>query len=215
MPGVHSVFTAADFAPFKVNMLTSVLGRPDVAVPLLATDKVTYVGDPVVMIIASNRYLAEDAAGAVFVEYEEEPAVITISDAKTRAPIHPGAESNVAAVMGAEEDEDLEAVLAAAPHLITRTFTHQRIAQSPMETRGVVVSREGAEEMTVYMACQSPHFVSRYLAQAFGMPHINFRTIAKDVGGSFGLKVQPWREEVVVVAACMLINKPVKWIEDR
>src|ERR1700744_4525616 len=75
IPGVHSVFTAADFAPFKVNMLSFFLGMPAFAVPLLATDKVTYVGDPVAMVIASNRYLAEDAAGAVFVEYEEEQPV--------------------------------------------------------------------------------------------------------------------------------------------
>lgn len=215
MPGVHSVLTAADLAQFKVNMLSFFLGVPDVVVPLLAVDNVAYVGDPVAMVIARDRYLAEDAAGTVLVEYEEEQPVLTISDAKTRAPIHAGAESNVCAVMGAEEDEDLETLLASAPHLITRTFTHQRISQSPMETRGIVASREGADDMTIYMACQSPHFVSRYLAQAFGMPHINFRTIAKDVGGSFGLKVQPWREEVAVVAAGMIINKPLKWIEDR
>ena len=100
-----------------------------------------YVGDPVALVIADNRYIAEDAAALVEVEYEEEDPVVTIADARRGPPVHPGTETNIAAQMGDEElDEELEALLAGAPHLVTHKVMHQRISQSPMETRGVVVT---------------------------------------------------------------------------
>ncbi len=215
MPGVHAILTAKDLSRFKIDMLTFYLTLPGIEIPPLATDRVAYVGDPVVMVIAQDRYLAEDAAGLVAIDYEEEDPVVTIDDAKTGPLVHPGSESNAAAVLGVEEDEDLEALLASAPHLVTGTITHQRVSQSPMETRGVVVDQQGDEELTVYIACQSPHLVARYLSQAFGMPNISIRVLAKDVGGSFGLKVQPWREEMAVIAAGMILRRPLKWTEDR
>ena len=215
LAGVHAILTATDLARFKIDMLSFFLTAPEILVPPLAVDRVAYVGDPVAMVLAVDRYVAEDAAGLVVIEYDEEDAVVTIADAKVGALVHPGTESNEAAVIGDAEDEELEEILARAPHLVTGTMTHQRISQSPMETRGVVVSSRGEEELTVYIACQSPQLVALYLAQAFGLPHANIRVIAKDVGGSFGLKVQPWREEVAVIAAGMIVGRPVKWIEDR
>jgi carbon-monoxide dehydrogenase large subunit len=215
MPGVVAILTAQDLSRFKIDMLSFYLTTAEIAIPPLATDHVAYVGDPVVMVIAKDRYLAEDAAGLVVIDYEEEDPVVTIDDAKNGKLVHPGTESNAAATMGEEEDEDLEALLANAPHLVTGMITHQRISQSPMETRGIVVTKQGEDELTVYLACQGPHLAARYLTQAFGIPQINIRVIAKDVGGAFGLKVQPWREEVAVVAAGMILGRPLKWIEDR
>jgi carbon-monoxide dehydrogenase large subunit len=215
MPGVYAILTAEDLSRFKIDMLSFYLTRPEIAIPPLAIDRVAYVGDPVVMVVAQNRYLAEDAAGLVAVAYEDETPIVTIADAKRGAPVHPDTDSNAAAAMGDEADDEIEALLAAAPHLVTGTITHQRIAQSPIETRGVVVAKQGEEELTVYIACQSPQMVARYLSQAFGLPQTNIRVIAKDVGGSFGLKVQPWREEVAVIAAGMILGRPLKWIEDR
>lgn len=215
MPGVHAVLTAGDLAAIKVTPLSFYLAPTEVPTPLLAIDRVAYVGDPVVLVIADDRYLAEDAASLVTVDYEEEQAVVTIGDARNGPLVHPGTESNVAAVMGMDEDEDCEELLAGARHLLSRTVTHQRISQSPMETRGVVVTRQGEEELLVYITCQSPHMVARYLTQALGMPSMSIRVIAKDVGGSFGLKNHPWREELSVIAAAMLLGQPLKWIEDR
>ncbi len=215
MPGVHAILTARDLARFKIDMLSFYLTAPTIEIPPLATDRVAYVGDPVVMVIAQDRYLAEDAAGLVVIDYEEEDPVVTNDDARHGPLVHPGTDSNIAASVGVEEDDELEAVLAAAPHLVTGTITHQRIAQSPMETRGVVVSKQGEEELTVYIACQSPQMAARYIAQAFGLPQTGIRVIAKDVGGSFGLKVQPWREELAVIAAGMILGRPIKWTEDR
>ncbi|MFT3968135.1 MAG: xanthine dehydrogenase family protein molybdopterin-binding subunit [Sphingobium sp.] len=214
-PGVHAVLTAADLAAIPVTPMSFYLTPVEVPTPLLAETHVAYVGDPVMLVIADDRYLAEDAASLVIVDYEEEEAVVTIADARAGAPVHPSKEDNVAAEMGIEEDEDLEAALAGARHLITRSMAHQRISQSPMETRGVVATKQGDEELLVHITCQSPHMVARYLSLVLGLPDISIRAVAKDVGGSFGLKNHPWREELSVIVAAMLIGRPLKWIEDR
>jgi carbon-monoxide dehydrogenase large subunit len=215
LPGVVAVYTAREIERIKAKLLSFFFTPPaQVEVPLLARDRVAYVGDPVVLIVAEDRYIAEDAASLVTVEYDEEEPVLTIREAMTAPPIHPGMESNVAAVMGIDEDEDLEAALAAAPYLLKRTVRHQRVSQSPMETRGVVATKQG-DELLVYITCQSPHLVARWLSLALDQPQLSIRVIAKDVGGSFGLKNHPWREEMSAIVAAMLLGRPVKWIEDR
>ncbi len=215
MPGVAAVFIAADLDRVPVQMLSFFFTPTEVEVPLLARGRVAYVGDPVVMVVADSRYAAEDAANAVVVEYEAEEPVVTIDDARRGAPVHAAKESNVAVEMGMEADEEFEEALAKAAHLVTRTVTHQRISQSPMETRGLVVTQQGSEELLLYITCQSPHMIARWLSLALGLPDLSIRVIAKDVGGSFGLKNQPWREEMSVIVGAMLLNRPLKWIEDR
>ena len=216
LPGVLAVLTAGDLEPFNVRLLSFFFTPAmSVPVPLLARETVAYVGDPVAMVVAQDRYIAEDAASLVTVTYEEEPPVVSISEARTAPPIHAGMESNVAALMGIEErDEDLEQALAGAPYLLTRTIRHQRISQSPMETRGIVATKQG-DELLLYVTCQSPHLVSRYVSMALDRPELSVRIIAKDVGGAFGLKNHPWREEMSVIVGSMLLGRPLKWIEDR
>lgn len=216
LPGVHAIFTNADLAKIKAELLSFYLTPPNVTITPLADGRVAYVGDPVALVIADDRYIAEDAASLIDIQYEEEDPVVTIGDAKTGAPVHAGTDSNIAAMMGVEEpDEELEARLQAAPCLVTHKVTHQRISQSPMETRGVVATREGAEELTLYITCQSPHMVARYVSLALGLPDTSIRVVAKDVGGAFGLKNHPWREEMSVIIAALLFGRPLKWIEDR
>ena len=216
LPGVFAVLTAEDLSRFKVDMLSFFLAPPVVPVPVLASGRVTYVGDPIVMVVAQDRYIAEDGASLITIEYDEEDPVVTIADAKTGPLVHPDTDSNVCAATGNEDlDDELEAELASAPHLVTLAFDHQRIAQSPMETRGVVAAPQGSGELTVYLSCQGPQLNARWFAQAFDMPQTAIRVISKDVGGSFGLKGQPWREEVATVLAAMLLKRPLKWIEDR
>ncbi|SEP70598.1 carbon-monoxide dehydrogenase large subunit [Solimonas aquatica] len=215
LPGVYAVYTAQDLARFKIDMLSFFLAAPAVQITPLASGRVAYVGDPVALVIAQNRYIAEDAAGLVQVDYEEETPVVGIDAAREGALVHPDSDSNIAVAMGEEHDEAIEALLAQAPHVVSTTVHHQRVAQSPIETRGVVVAKHGEGELTVYLACQSPQMAARYIAQAFGLPPTGIRVISKDVGGSFGLKVQPWREEIAVIAAGLIFGRPLKWIEDR
>lgn len=175
-----------------------------------------YVGEPVALVIADNRAIAEDAASLVQIEYDEEDPVVTIADARSGSPVHPATENNIAAQMGDDEiDEDLAAALAGAAYRVRHTVHHQRISQAPMETRGVVATRDGPEELSLYITCQSPHLVARWVSTALGLPQSAIRVIAKDVGGSFGLKNHPWKEETAVIVAALLFARPLKWIEDR
>ncbi|MGO9933321.1 MAG: xanthine dehydrogenase family protein molybdopterin-binding subunit [Steroidobacteraceae bacterium] len=216
VPGVHAVYTQQDLAHFKVDMLSFFFISPEVEITPLANGRVAYVGEPVALVIADNRYSAEDGASLIDIEYAEEDPVVTIADARSGAPVHPGTDDNIAAQAGdAEISADLDAMLKSAPHLITHKVTHQRIAQSPLETRGIVVVRDGPEELTLYIACQSPHLVARWTSLALGPPHTAIRVVAKDVGGGFGLKNHPWKEEVSVILAALKFGQPLKWIEDR
>jgi aerobic carbon-monoxide dehydrogenase large subunit len=216
VPGVHAVYTQEDLGHFKVEMLSFFFLPPEVAMTPLANGRVAYVGEPVALVVADNRYSAEDGASLVEIEYAEDDPVVSIADARSGAPVHPGTDNNIAAQAGDEEiGEELNAMLRGAPHLFTHRVTHQRISQSPMETRGIVVSRDGSEELTLYITCQSPHLVARWVSLALGLPQTAIRVIAKDVGGGFGLKNHPWKEEVAVILAALKFGRPLKWIEDR
>ena len=216
LPGVHAVYTAADPALRRVQMLSLYMRPLEVPTTPLADGRVAYVGDPFAIVVAESRRIAEDAAALVRVDYEEEAPVVTMADARRGPLVHPGAQTNVAAMLGDEAISDaLAAVLDGAPHQVTHTLTHQRIVHSPMETRGVVAIPDGPEELTIYIACQSPHLSARWISTALGLDHGAVRVIAKDVGGSFGLKSHPWREEAAVVAAALACGRPLKWIEDR
>lgn len=216
MPGVHAVLTMADLAARPITMLSFFFTEAEIPVTPLADGHVSYVGEPVVMVIAETRAQAEDAASLVEIAYEELDPVVTIAQARAAGPIHPGIDSNVAAEIGDEEIEDeLEDRLAGSALRLSHRIIHQRISQSPMETRGVLASRDGPEELTLWITCQSPHLVARWVSLALGLPDSAIRVIAKDVGGAFGLKNHPWKEECAVIVAALLLGKPLKWIEDR
>jgi len=216
LPGVHGIYTQQDFADVPLKVMNFFFGPCEAPVTILADGRVACVGDPIALVIAESRAVAEDAAAIVEVEIDEEEPVVTIADARKGAPVHPGKDSNVSQEMGDEElDDELQAALDGAPHKVTRSIVHQRIAQSPMETRGCVATCDGAEEMTIWIGCQSPHLVARYVSLAFDLPETAIRVFAKDVGGGFGLKNFPWREEIAIIAGARKFGRPLKWIEDR
>jgi carbon-monoxide dehydrogenase large subunit len=216
IPGVHAILTQKDLARFKVSMVNFFLLPPELPITPLADGRVLYVGEPVALVIADSRHIAEDAASLIEVEYAEEDPIVTIADARKGPLVHPESDSNIIQQMGEEEiNEELDALLKNAPHLITHKVVHQRISQSPMETRGIVAVRDGTDELTLYITCQSPHTVARWTSLALGLPPTSIRVIAKDVGGSFGLKQHPWKEELSVILAALSFGRPLKWIEDR
>lgn len=216
LPGVHAIYTHADFADVPLKVMNFFFGPCEAPVTILADGRVSCVGDPVAMVIADSRAIAEDAASLIEIVVEEEDPVVTIADARRGRPVHPGNDDNVAQQMGEEEiDEELKAKIDGAAFKVSRTIHHQRIAQSPMETRGCVATCEGAEEMLIWMGCQSPHLVARWTSLALGLPETAIRVFAKDVGGGFGLKNFPWREEMGVIVGARLFGRPLKWIEDR
>ena len=217
VPGVRAVLTARDMEAVTGKM-AQLHGGADTPVPhmdFLAKTQVRYVGEPIVMVIADTRYIAEDAAGLVYVDCTMEDPVITIADARTGPPVHPEFSDNVAARKDRADNPELDAAFASAAHVVEATIRHQRQAHTPMETRGIVASRQGVDELLIHISTQSPHMAAHFFAKTFDRPQSSIRVIAKDVGGAFGLKGQPWREEAAVVAAALLIDRPVKWIEDR
>jgi carbon-monoxide dehydrogenase large subunit len=218
-PGVRAVLVAEDLGRFGVSLYNMHMAEGPPGVKPLPSNYVSHVGDPIAMVIADDRYIAEDAAGMVRVYYEEEDPVITIGDAQSGALVRPGTDTNVVAAAELPENPALAQAFAAAAHVVEHSIVHQRVSQSPMETRGVVSLPTGPDELTVYLVCQSHQVAARIFALSFRLDFrldsANIRVIAKDVGGGFGLKAQPWREEGAVVAASMVLKRPLKWIEDR
>ncbi|MQY02374.1 aerobic carbon-monoxide dehydrogenase large subunit [Actinomadura macrotermitis] len=186
-------------------------GRP------LARETVRYAGEPVAMVVAADRYLAEDAAGLVRVEYEPLPAVVGI-DAAARAEhlVHDDVPGNVAAVL-VQETGDAAAAIAAAPHTLEFDLAIERSAATPLEGRGVYARWDAADgSLRVYSSTQSSTAVRGAVAARLGLPAGKVEVVAPDVGGGFGVKiVHPWPEEVLVPWAARLLDRPVKWAEDR
>lgn len=222
MPGVHAVYALADLgspvadAPMD-QMAPSPLIKQNRVQHVLARDEVCYVGEPVVMVVADSRPLAEDAAARVDVDYDTlTPAVDCRAAVEPGAPsAHIGAEDNIAARLAASFG-DIDAAFAGAAHMLTVELMQHRGGAHPMECRGVVaepVTREG--RLTLYTSSQSPYLVRRLLARLLRMDEADVRVVAPDVGGAFGPKAAFYPEEAALAIAALKLGRPVKWIEDR
>ncbi len=183
----------------------------------LATDRVRFVGEPVAVVAASDRYVAEDAAELVEVDYEPLPAVASIDAATARgtAVLHDGWDDNFFIKRHFETD-GFEAAMAAAPRRLTHRYTMARHAGIPMENRGCIAEWDPARhELTLWTATQIPHLVRTGLADCLRLPEHRVRVIAPDVGGGFGVKGHLFPEEIACARLSMQSGRPVKWIEDR
>jgi len=218
MPGVAAVYTAADLDRLNCSFSNAVFDMPGCPAPddgLLARSDVRFVGQPIVIVVAESRAVAEDAAAVVEVEYTTEQAVVGIAAAKTGAPVHDGFANNLVNAQDSGPNDEIDKVFAGAAHVVEETVRNCRQAHMPMETRGLVVSPDGTGDLTIHRACQSPQVSALQVAQIFKLEQGQVRVIAKDVGGAFGLKMTSQRDEMAVVAAAILLRRPVKWIEDR
>jgi aerobic carbon-monoxide dehydrogenase large subunit len=220
MPGVVAVYTAADL-PFGAVDLPLLIPHPNLTrgrtQRCLASERVRYAGEAVAFVVAESRYVAEDAAELVQVEYEPLPVVIT-PEAALRADhlVHDDVPGNVAADM-LQEVGDVEAALAGAAHRLQLRLRYERGAASPMEARAVWARWDGAErKLVVYDSTQSPTSIRGGLAVLFGLPESSVEVIAPDVGGGFGPKIMLfYPDELLVPFAAMQLGRPVKWTEDR
>jgi carbon-monoxide dehydrogenase large subunit len=185
---------------------------------ILADGDVRCVGEPIVMVVANSRYVAEDALDTVVVDIEPEEAILDFAAALENESVlvHPDQGSNVFAEIPAPTRGDLDAVLQSAPLVTTETFRQHRYATVPMETRGVVASWDPFRvELTVWISTQGPHGARSFFSRALGLDDSRVRVIMPDVGGSFGLKMNPRPEELAAVLASYKLGQPVKWIQDR
>jgi carbon-monoxide dehydrogenase large subunit len=219
MPGVAAVYVASDLAPLVKDHLVDGEAAHGAHRPfrVLAEGDVRYVGEPVVMVVADSRYVAEDALDVIEIDVDALPPVLEREHAlDDDAPIvHPATTSNLyGEIPGA--NPDLEAVLEAAPVVLTETFHQHRYATVPMETRGILANWEPyRDELTIWISTQGPHGARSLMARALGVDDSQVRVIMPDVGGAFGLKMNPRSEEIAVALAARLLGRPVKWIQDR
>jgi carbon-monoxide dehydrogenase large subunit len=184
----------------------------------LAKHKVRHVGEAIAMVVATSRYVAEDAVSLVEVDIEPLPAVATTEGALAAdaSLIHDQFDSNEAAHV-IQEKGDYEAVAGSAALRIRRRFIMDRGASAPMENRGIVARwDERSDELTVWDTTQAPIPIRNGLACMLGLPETQVRVIAPFIGGGFGPKIMMfYPEEVLLPWAAMKLKRPLKWIEDR
>ena len=221
LPGVALVLTAADLGeldqPTPLLIPNPALTHPRTPRPL-AADEVRYVGEPVALVVADSRYLAEDALEAIEVTWQPLPVSASLDAARAEgAPlVHADVPGNRAAHL-AQRVGDPDAVLAGAARVFRETLWIERSCGSPIETRGVVAEWDGrAGALRVWDATQAPLPIKNGLARMFGVPEFKVDVIAPDVGGGFGTKIMLfYPEEILVPLAAIRLGRPVKWIEDR
>ena len=185
--------------------------------PPLAHGVATLVGYPVAVVVASDRYQARDAAELVAVDYEPLPVVIDAERAlEPDAPIlFPELGSNVAYRV-AKEGGDVGGAFANAEHTLSLRLVHSRLAQVPMEPRGILASYDRAADLlTVWRSTQSPFSTRNMLSVALGRPEESIRVIAPDVGGAFGSKSALYPDELTVAILAMELGVPVRWVSTR
>jgi carbon-monoxide dehydrogenase large subunit len=222
MPGVHAVLSADDLPePMRRMPMPMLLPNPAIAISrtqtVLARDEVYYVGQPVAVVIADTRYIAEDAAAAVNVTYDVCAAVGDCRDAiRDGAPrAHSDLDSNVAARFPLAYG-DIDAAFAEAAHVFEEVLWQHRGGGMALETRAVLASHDAVTDvLTVWSGTQTPHLGRSMLADLLSRNVESIRFIAPDVGGGFGPKAIFYPEEAVIPAAAQKLGRPVKWIEDR
>lgn len=222
MPGVHAVYAHADIRPHLtadrlVVALPSKAFRQQLDRPVLAMDEVTYVGEPVLAVVADSRYLAEDALAAVEVDYEVLDAVVDceagIAPDAPRA--HLGAPHNIVAEFDMKFG-DVAQAFASAAHVFREKLWQSRGGSHSIECRGNVAQYDPVDDiLSMWSSTQTPHSAMRLLAELLGREESRVRVQTPDVGGGFGPKLVFYSEELMVALAAILLRRPVKWIESR
>jgi aerobic carbon-monoxide dehydrogenase large subunit len=220
VPGVAAVLAAAELGVANRPLPTRVphpAMRYHAQFPLART-KVHYVGEPVAVVVADSRYVAEDAAELVDVTYEPLPATANPAVALRpgAAVIHDdqGAEDNLAASF-VQQFGDVEAAFARAAVVARARLTIGKCSAVPIECRGLVASVDDLGRLTVWDATQMPHMIRDILAELLGRSRHEVRVVTPDVGGAFGAKEPFYPEEFLMPYLALRLRRPVKWIEDR
>ncbi len=183
--------------------------------PVLATERVRYVGEPVAVIVATDPYLAEDAAERVIVEYDELPVLLDAEQsAASDVQMVPG-HSNEVAVLRASFG-DVDASFASAEHVVEIDVTIGRQTAVPIETRGLVAEWSPDDErLDIWGATKVPHYNRRVIAAAIGLTEYQVNIHRTDAGGGFGVRGELYPEDFLVPYLALRLGRPIKWVEDR
>jgi carbon-monoxide dehydrogenase large subunit len=183
--------------------------------PILARERVRYVGEPIALVAAASRAEAEDAAELVRVDYEPRPVVLDARGAPAAPPLHDDVPDNVL-VRWSRSAGDVDAAFAAAAHVARGRFAVPRVVAAPIETRGALADYDSdLDRVTIWSSSQDPHRPLAQLAHALRRPPEGFRIVLPDVGGAFGSKGAVAVEVAAVAAAAIALRRPLKWTEDR
>ena len=228
MDGVEAIYTGADIAKVLAPMP---IGTPFPSPPhhAVAVDVVRYAGEPVAVVVASDRYLARDAADAIVVSYDPLPVVVDPEKAMEGKPgvIHKDFPNNLAVALvpsgtGVAPDFSkidntaVDTAFADAEVVISQRMVNHRLVPNAMEPRGVLAHWEpGKETMTIWSSTQNPHILKTMIAAMNGLGQHQVRAIAPEVGGGFGAKINIYAEEYVCSVVSKKLGMPIKWIEDR
>jgi carbon-monoxide dehydrogenase large subunit len=218
-PGVIAVVTGAELRD-QIGTLPTTADNPTLRIPkhyVLAVDKVCYVGEGVVAVVAEDRYTARDALDLIQVEYEPLPVITDPEKALTpQSPvIHSDWPDNMA-FRWEHKQGDLDKAFKQANRIVKQRLVHQRLAPIAIETRGVLARYLAAEkELTVWSSTQIPHLLKTHLSQLLNLPENQVRVIAPDVGGGFGSKLNVYAEEALLGFLALKLKRPVKWSEER
>ena len=211
-PGVVAVYTASDIdlapLPPAMPLLPEGMSRP-----LLARDTVRFVGEPVAVVLTEERYQGEDAAEAVFVDYDPLPAVVDPEAALEGATLlFPDLGTNVAVDMRVPEDPEF---FAGCDVVVTQRVINQRLAPCPLEVRAGLASWGEDGRLTQWASVQHPQAVRDALCGAYGLPPEQVRVVTPDVGGGFGAKIGLYAEETLLPWLARTAGRPVRWTETR
>lgn len=221
LPGVHAVLTHADLPEALRAPLPLLVPNPAIRYPVmqhaLAKDAVHFVGEAIALVLADDRYIAEDAAELVFVDYEPLPVAgdvrAAVSDGTPVA--HEGQPDNIAAEFTVGYGEVDEA-FARAARVFREDLLQHRGAAHPMECRAVLAAIDTlSDTLTLWANTQAPHQLRDVYCRMTGAADDRVRVVAPNTGGGFGSKVQAYPEHIAVAAAALLTKRPVKYIEDR
>ena len=219
-PGVIAVVTGPELAEVMtpwVGVLTHLKGIKSAPQYPLAMERACWQGEAVVAVVARTRALAEDAAALVEIDYEELPAVTDPETALDPATpvIHPELGDNLTFERSLDVGE-VDKALAASDAVVETTFHFGRHTGVCLEARAIVADwNPGEQRMTVYQGTQAPHMMQNLFAKHLGLEEHQVRVLTKDVGGSFGIKVHTYADEMATVALSKLLRRPVKFVADR
>jgi carbon-monoxide dehydrogenase large subunit len=224
-PGVIGILDGQDVVDAKINglpcgwLITDTDGQPmkEPPHPILAHEKVRYVGDHVVMVVAETLEEAKNAAELVTVDYDVLSAVVDVRDASSAAALHDAAPNNHCYKWAIGDKAQVDAAFANAAHVTQLDLVNNRLVPNAMEPRAAIGSYSRAnDEYTLWVSNQNPH-VERLLMTAFvmGLPEHKVRVIAPDVGGGFGSKIYLYAEDVCLTWASKKLNRNIKWTCDR
>ncbi len=221
LDGVEAVYTWDDLDGRVAEPLPVLIPHPSMTHPrtgtCLARDEVNHVGEAVVMVVARDRYVAEDACARITVEYQTLPAVVGVENARAAGRlVHDDVPGNVSANLR-QEVGDVDTAMAAAPNRLTLELEIERSACMPMEGKGVYARWDSDDQsLRLYSSTQTSTGVRAAVAAKLDMPLAKVEVVTPDVGGGFGVKiVHPWPEEVLVPWAARRLGRDVKWTEDR